>query len=98
MGLKTDTWTVIFKHGSPSVGNLTVRAWMANYTLHKTLDAFTYPFPDLGFNSSPCGQNGRHFADDIFRCIFVNEKLCVLIEISLKFIPKSPTDNIFALV
>ena len=26
-------------------------------------------------NSSSPGQNGRHFADDIFRCIFVNEKL-----------------------
>ena len=23
------------------------------------------------FNSSPRGQNGRHFADDIFRCIFL---------------------------
>ena len=27
----------------------------------------------LDVNSSPLGQNGRHFADDIFRCIFVNE-------------------------
>ena len=27
-----------------------------------------------GFNSSPPGQNGRHFTDDNFRCIFVNEK------------------------
>ena len=26
-------------------------------------------------NSSPPGQNGRHFADDTFRCIFVNENL-----------------------
>ena len=39
------------------------------------------------------GQNGRHFADDILRCIFVNEKFCVLIEISLKFVPKGPIDN-----
>ena len=31
-------------------------------------------------NSSPPGQNGRHFQDDIFRCIFVNEKFCVLIK------------------
>ena len=29
------------------------------------------------FNSFPPGQNGRHFADDIFRCIFVNEKICI---------------------
>ena len=38
------------------------------------------------FNSSPPGQNGRHFADDVFRCIFVSEKF--LIQISLKFVPK----------
>ena len=28
-------------------------------------------------NSSSPGQNGHHFADDIFRCIFVNEKFCI---------------------
>ena len=26
------------------------------------------------FDSSPPGQNGRHFADNISKCIFVNEK------------------------
>ena len=31
-------------------------------------------------NSTPSGQNGRHFADDIFRCIFVNEKVCISIQ------------------
>ena len=35
-------------------------------------------------NSSPPGQDGRLFADDIFICIFVNEKFCNLIKISLK--------------
>ena len=39
------------------------------------------------FNSSPTGQNGCHLADDTFRCIFVNGKFCVLIEISLKIVP-----------
>ena len=38
-------------------------------------------------NSSPPRQNGRHFADDIFICIFVNEKILILIKISLKFVP-----------
>ena len=45
------------------------------------------------FNSSPPGQNGRHFTDDIFICIFVNEKLCILIKIPLKFVTKGPIDN-----
>ena len=49
-------------------------------------------------NSSPPGQNGRHFADNIFRCIFVNEKFCILIKISLKFVPRGPIDNNLALV
>ena len=26
-----------------------------------------------GFNSSPPDQNGRRFADDIFKCIFLME-------------------------
>ena len=30
--------------------------------------------PKGPINSSPHGQNGRHFTDDIFRCRFVNEK------------------------
>ena len=42
------------------------------------------------FNSSPPGQNGLHFTDNIFRCILVNEKFCILIKISLKFVPKGP--------
>ena len=37
-------------------------------------------------------------ADDIFKCIFVNEKFCILIRISLKFVPKGPINNKPALV
>ena len=43
-------------------------------------------------------QNGRHFADDIFKCIFVNENVWIPIKISLKFVPKGPINNIPALV
>ena len=39
-------------------------------------------------NSLAPGKNGHHFADDIFRCIFMNEKFWILIKISLKFVPK----------
>ena len=44
------------------------------------------------FNSSPPGQNGRHFTDDTFGCIFVDGKFCILIEMSLKF-PKGSADS-----
>ena len=43
-------------------------------------------------------QNGRHFADDILKCIFLNENVWISIEISLKFVPKGPINNITALV
>ena len=43
-------------------------------------------------------QNGRHFADDILKCIFLNENVWILIEISLKFVSRRPIDNIPALV
>ena len=41
----------------------------------------------------PPRQNGCHFADDILRCIFMNEKFCISIIISPKFVPKCPIDN-----
>ena len=50
------------------------------------------------FNSSPPGQKDHHFADDVFRCIFVNENICIWIQISLKFVPERPFDNKSALV
>ena len=49
------------------------------------------------FNTLRPRQNGRHFPDDIFKCIFVNENVILSIEISLKFVPKGPINNIPAL-
>ena len=43
-------------------------------------------------------QNGRHFTDDIFKYIFLNENVWILINISLKSIRKCPINNIPALV
>ena len=42
--------------------------------------------------------NRRHFADDIFKCIFFNKNVLISIKISLKFIPKGPINNISTLV
>ena len=50
------------------------------------------------FNTSRPRQNGRHFADDSFKWIFLNEKVWILTEVSLKFVPKGPINNIPALV
>ena len=49
-------------------------------------------------NLSHPGKNGRHFADDIFKYISMNEKLCISIQFSLKSIPEGVIDNKSALV
>ena len=43
-------------------------------------------------------KKGHHFADDTFKCIFVTETFCILINISLKFVPKIEIDNNPALI
>ena len=50
------------------------------------------------FNQSRPGQNGRYFAEEIFRYIFVNAKVRILIKISLKFVLKGAIENNPALV
>ena len=48
----------------------------------------------MEINSSPPEQNGHHFVDNIL----MNEKCCILIWISLKFLPKDPINYILAMV
>ena len=49
------------------------------------------------YNTLRPRQNGRHFADDIIKCILLNENVWILIKILLKFVPKGPINNITAL-
>ena len=50
------------------------------------------------FNTLKPRQNGRHFADNILKCIFLNENLSISIQVSLKFVPRCPIHNFPALV
>ena len=43
------------------------------------------------------GQNGRHFADDVFKCILLKDNVWISVRISLKFVPKVPINNIDAI-
>ena len=68
------------------------------------IDKFTYyhnhhKWDNWGnwLNPSPPEQNGKHFAYDILKCIVVNGKFCILINISMKFVHRGQT-NIPALV
>ena len=49
--------------------------------------------PWCAFNTLRPRQNGRHFADDMFKCIFLNENVWIPIEISLKFVPEGSVNN-----
>ena len=63
-----------------------------------------YPVPYLHMpviyliNTLRPKQDGRYFTADISKCIFMNENVGISIEISLKFVPKVPINNIPALV
>ena len=45
------------------------------------------------FNTLRPRQNGRHFPDDTFKRILVNENVWISLKISLKFVPKGPSSN-----
>ena len=55
-------------------------------------------FPFGSWNSDTIGpmnlssprKNDRHFADDIFRCISLNENVVFWLKISPKFVPQGP--------
>ena len=40
-----------------------------------------------------CDKMATISPDDISRCIFVNEKFCILVTISLRFVPEGPIAN-----
>ena len=71
-------------------------SWDLDYELINHLWNSPHGHWFLDFNTLRPRQDGRHFPNDIFKCIFLNEN--VWISISLKFVPKGPINNIPALV
>ena len=55
-------------------------------TTHGVTVSWTYRY----FNKLTPSQNGRHFPDDIFKCMSENENVWISITISLTFVPKGP--------
>ena len=55
-------------------------------------------YQTIVFNTLRPRQNARHFPDDIFKCIFLNENVSIVIKFSVKFVAKGPINNIAALV
>ena len=52
----------------------------------------------MQFNTLRSRQNGRHYEDDIFSCIFLYENGRIPIQISMKYAPRGLVDNDPALV
>ena len=55
-------------------------------------------YTSISINSLRLIRNRRHFADYIFKYIFLNENVWISIKVLLKFDPKGPINNIPALV
>ena len=75
---------------------MTVCIGMAEVLIHNFYDNATADSDVI--NTLRPRQNGRHFADDIFKYIFLNENVWILVKNSLKYVPKGPINNIPALV
>ena len=72
---------------------------LPNHHISKCLLCYVINFANRPLiNTLRPRQDGRHFPDDIFKCIFLNENVWISIRISLKFVPKGPINNIPVLV
>ena len=65
-----------------------VKGWISSKLFWTKLQLQSSPEAVIKSTHLPHWQNDCHFVNNIIRCIFVNEKFCILIQISLKFVPK----------
>ena len=86
--------TMSSRHGCGFAVNTYTRArysYILGHDKHKS-------FCSRALNTLRPRQQGRRFADDTFKRIFLNENVKISIKISLKFVPKGPINHIPALV
>ena len=100
-------WCVGFPHKGPVMQTLHVIAWTSGWTnspvasylrCHGAFITVMTSFWLCFFNTLKPKQNGQYFADNIFKCIFLNENVRIAINISVKFVHKDRINNIPALV
>ena len=93
-------WSAIIMSSIPqacytnSRGRWRLHSWQMSH--HD--ESIWYHVAQQWLNTLRSEQNGCHWAHDIFSCIFLNKNACVMIKISLKFIPKGSIDSKSALV
>ena len=71
-------------------------AWINICT--QTVSKYAAVYIYMCLNSLRARRKEQHFANDIFKRNFFNENVWISINISLKFLPKGPINNIPALV
>ena len=98
MHLILETWWFLFQLKNYLNGYIQRPAVLCIQSTTCWLQLVTIMTADNGLNILRLIQNGCHFTDDVFRCIFVNESVWISLKISLKFVPKVPINNIEALV
>ena len=81
--------SIFFRIASLTEGNQIIMCLLSHNLTHAD---------SLSVNTLRPRQNGRHFADNTFKPIYLNENIQISIKISLKFVPKVPINNISVLV
>ena len=96
-------WCTVRKWSPENDGKLWYTVWLTYFfwvtkmknTLFCILSTMEINFINIfqlwvhSFNTLRPRQIDRHFSDDIFKCIFLNENVWIAIKISLKFVPKA---------
>ena len=59
---------------------------------------YTVQHCQFHFNTLRPRQNGYHFPENIFKCIFLNENVWISLKVLLKYVSQDPFNNIPALV
>ena len=77
---------------NPDIGNLRHHCTHYDITVMSNDESVSWDLTIL-LNTLRPRQNGHHFADHMFKCIFLNENVWIQIEISLKFVHKGPINN-----
>ena len=86
----------VHSHGCWWLGNARSQGYYSHCLDHDLPEYSS--FSTTKVNTLRPRQNGRRFADAVFKGIFLNENVWILIKFSLKFVPKGPINNIPALV
>ena len=82
----------------PGCSKVSWDLWKGTIASHRKLCMWFLIHAFILVNTLRPRQDGRHFPDDIFKWIFLNENVWISLRISLKFVPKVWINNIPALV